>query len=362
MLESNNAPILPPSPAPGPLTGPSLFDRDDRPAPARPRCGCGEPVDPFWRYCPWCGLSQPFRRPAAPGPPTSAATACRICGWFTSPLHPYCPWCRHPQPVAEGLGLPLAAAPGFRIDAPCDWACGGGVQYPMPHCPWCGERQDWGAGRFEGVCAHCSNGVDDWMPWCPWCGKDAAGNDLLRPALERVEQLLAISGVPAWDYRVLLRPGVSGVDPAFPRIVEINRGLVGRRPPDPVRWEMLAGLILHELGHSFLYHHPAWTHSEVFRVAFGDVDAPYLVPDTVEVEFGDARFPIIPTGFASHYGVYHPQEDFAETFRYYVLRGGRMGELREEAARTRKLPVVSARFSALDTFLGLLRAESESGS
>ena len=68
---------------------------------------------------------------------------------------------------------PLKAPKGFRMDAKCDWGCGGGVQYPMPHCPWCGRDQHWNEDdRFEGECAQCARGVNDWMDFCPWCGEE----------------------------------------------------------------------------------------------------------------------------------------------------------------------------------------------
>ena len=225
----------------------------------------------------------------------------------------------------------------------------------MAYCPWCSEEQDWGAGPFEGVCPSCNGGVGDWMPWCPWCGKDAAGGDRLRPALERVERLIAAVGLGDWGYRVLLRPGVSGVDPEHPRIVEINRGLVLRRPMDQSEWDTLVGLIIHELGHSYLYHQLAWGRSVAFRQAFGDVDLPYDVPDTVDVEFGKPRFSRTPSGHASHYGQSHPQEDFAETFRYYVLRGGQLADLLSEARRTGKVEQVGERFRLLDAFVRAAR-------
>jgi len=41
---------------------------------------------------------------------------------------------------------------------------------------------------------------------------------------------------------------------------------------------MLTGLLLHELGHSFLYHHWAWTRTGRFRRAFGEVRKPIASP------------------------------------------------------------------------------------
>ena len=100
------------------------------------------------------------------------------------------------------------------MDARCDWGCGGGVQYPMRFCPWCGRPQTWNEeDQFEGDCPHCDRGVDDWMNVCPWCGQDATGRDLIPRALTRVRRLLLVSRIRDWGYRVLLRPGISGVDP-----------------------------------------------------------------------------------------------------------------------------------------------------
>src|SRR5207302_1927821 len=74
-------------------------------------------------------------------------------------------------------------------------------------------------------------------------------------ALRRVRQLLVVGRLKDWNYRVLLRPGVSGVTHRTPKIIEIERRYVtGKRRRDEISWNMLTGLILHELGHSFLYH------------------------------------------------------------------------------------------------------------
>ena len=75
---------------------------------------------------------------------------------------------------------------------------------------------------------------------------------------------------------MLLRPGISGVDPRYPKIVEIEqRYVVGKQRQDEISWTMLVGLITHELGHSFLYHHWDWTRTRRFRRAFGEVDKAY---------------------------------------------------------------------------------------
>src|SRR5690242_21227405 len=55
--------------------------------------------------------------------------------------------------------------------------------------------------------------------------------------------------VKHWGYRILLRPVISGVDPRWPKIVEIEQTyVVGKRKRDEIPWSMLVGLITHELG------------------------------------------------------------------------------------------------------------------
>ena len=187
----------------------------------------------------------------------------------------------------------------------------------MPYCPWCGRPQSWNEEDvFEGECPHCDRGVDDWMNICPWCGLDATGRDLIPRALTRVRRLLLVSRIRDWGYRVLLRPGVSGVDPRYPKAVEIEqRYVIGNKRPDEISWTMLVGLITHELGHSFLYHHWDWARSRSFRRAFGEVDKAYRGMDNTWVYFQRRRIAIAPRDFVSTYAAKHPQEDFAEVFR-----------------------------------------------
>src|SRR3989449_8820989 len=115
------------------------------------------------------------------------------------------------------------APKGFKYHGRCQWGCGGGVMYPMRSCPWCGRPQKWRYQEFHNICPHCNKGVNDWMDVCPWCGKDATGRDLIRQALRRVRQLLVVGRLKDWKYRVLLRPGVSGVTHRTPKIIEIER-------------------------------------------------------------------------------------------------------------------------------------------
>lgn len=251
---------------------------------------------------------------------------------------------------------PTRAAPGFRFDAWCDGECGAGVQYPMPYCPWCGEEQEWSDDDFEGECPHCRRGADDWMDWCPWCGEDATGQDLLPRAIRRVHRLLAVSRVPDWGFRILFRPGISGVDPQYPKIVEIDRAhAVQRRRRADVPWTLVVGLICHELGHSFLYHHWAWTRSREFTRAFGGADRDYRVEDDTWLDLQRRSVARAPVRYVTGYASTHPQEDFAETFRFYVTRRGQLRNVFAELGRKRKEAIVYERFLVLDRYLDRLR-------
>ena len=52
----------------------------------------------------------------------------------------------------------------------------------------------------------------------------------------------------------------------------------------------------------------------------------------------------------------HPQEDFAETFRFYLTRRGKLRELFAEFGRKRKGVVVYEKFLALHDYVRSLRA------
>jgi hypothetical protein len=313
------------------------------------RCVCGHELKRYWPYCPNCARAQIW---SDTGQITGAE--CHNCGWVVSDAYWFCPWCGadiyEEGPSSE---LPLKAPKGFRYHARCDWGCGGGLEYPMPHCPWCGREQTWRDDHdFEGSCPHCGRGVDDWMTHCPWCGSDATGQDLIRPALRRVRRLLGISRIRAWGYRVLLRPGVSGVDPRWPKVVEIEqRYVTDRRSRLDIDWSMLVGLMAHELGHSFLYHNWRWTRSERFRRAFGEVYKTYRGVDNTWVDFQRRRVATTLPDHVSSYAATHPQEDFAETFRFYVTRRGRMRELFAELGQKRKAVVVYEKFLTLHDYL-----------
>lgn len=316
------------------------------------RCVCGYELKRYWPYCPNCGRAHVW-----PDSDHLTGAECYKCGWIVSDAFSYCPWCGA-DIYEEGASAeePLKAPKGFRYHARCDWGCGGGLEYPMPYCPWCGREQSWrDDDEFEGSCPHCSRGVDDWMHYCPWCGDDATGRGLIRPALTRVRRLLIVSRIKPWGYRVLLRPGVSGVDPRWPKIVEIEQRYVTERSRGEIDWSMLVGLIAHELGHSFLYHNWRWTRSERFRRAFGEVYKTYRGVDTTWVDFQRRRVATRLPYHVSSYAATHPQEDFAETFRFYVTRRGRMRELFAELGQKRKALVAYEKFLTLHDYVRSMR-------
>lgn len=326
--------------------------REPRPK-AELRCAkCDHELKRYWPYCANCGRPQRWRDE---GHRTGAE--CYRCGWVVSDAYAFCPWCGA-DISEEGVSSeePLKAPKGFHFHARCDWGCGGGLEYPMPFCPWCGRKQHWYEGDFEGTCPHCARGVNDWMQACPWCGNDASGQDLIPKALRNVRRLLHISRITPWGYRILLRPGVSGVDPRWPKRVEIEqRYVVGKKKRDEIPWSMLVGLIAHELGHSFLYHHWLWTRSQSFRHAFGSVDKAYRVRDDTWVDFQRRRVTTTHTHHVTAYAATHPQEDFAETFRFYVTRRGRLRELFAELGGKRKGVIVYEKFLALHHYVRSLR-------
>jgi predicted RNA-binding Zn-ribbon protein involved in translation (DUF1610 family) len=324
----------------------------ERPRPET-RCACGHALRKFWYFCPACGRHQVWRDVQR-----VTGAECAKCGWMVSDKASFCPWCGADiYEAGVSSEVPLKEPKGFRMDARCDHYCGGGVQYPMSYCPWCGKPQSWNEDNlFEGTCPRCERGVDDWMDTCPWCGEDATGRDLIAPALREVRRLLKISGIANWGFRILLRPGVSGVDPHYPKIVEIEqRYIVEPRRRDEIPWTMLVGLITHELGHSFLFHNWAWTRSPRFRRAFGEVHKAYRAMDDTWVYFQRRHVAISPPNHVTAYAGKHPQEDFAETFRFYVTRRGRLRELFSELGRKRKGVVVYEKFLLLHDYIRSLR-------
>ena len=158
--------------------------------------------------------------------------------------------------------------------------------------------------------------------------------------------------VKDWHYRVLLRPGVSGVTHSSPKVIEIERRYVtGKRRRDEISWTMLTGLILHELGHSFLFHNWRLTRTGRFRRAFGEVRKAYRVSDSKWVDFEMRHVTTTMPNYVTAYAATHPQEDFAETFRVYVVRRGRLRELFGEFGRKRKGVVLFEKFLVLHDYV-----------
>jgi hypothetical protein len=324
----------------------------DRPRPET-RCRCGHPLRRFWWFCPACARPQTW-----PDAQLVTGRECHTCGWMVPGRASFCPWCQADlREDGVASGKPVREPKGFRMDARCDARCGGGVQYPMAYCPWCSEAQSWDdTDQFEGECPRCFRGVDDWMDTCPWCGQDATGRDLIAPAEREVRRLLRVAGIKDWGYRLLLRPGGSGVAPTSPKIIELNRDhvLAVRRRAD-VPWPLITGLIAHELGHSFLFHHWRWTRDDRFRRVFGSVDKAYRIDEDVPIRFDVRRVVIDPVDHVSAYAATHPQEDFAETFRLYLTRKRRLRELFAELGRKRKGVRVFEKFLLLHDHVRSLR-------
>jgi hypothetical protein len=314
------------------------------------RCGCT--LRRFWYFCPDCGkkLTWPDER-------NVTGYECYYCGWIVSNSFSFCPWCGKKIADEASSEFPLKQPRGFLYHARCLYVdCRGGQQYPMSYCPWCGCAVHWGHSGFDGPCPHCDGGVDDDMDHCIWCGGDATGQDLLQPAIRRVERLLRKVRVPDWGHRILVRPGISGVDPKYPKIVEIELRHVERR--DAVSWPTMVGLITHELGHSFLYHHWRFARSSRFRRAFGDVDKAYRGVDESWVSFRKRNISETPVNYVTSYASKHPLEDFAETFRFYVIRRGRLKDLLAEIGRKGKGVIVFEKFLTLHAYLQELRRKN----
>ena len=158
----------------------------------------------------------------------------------------------------------------------------------------------------------------------------------------------------------MLFRSVSGVTHRTPKIIEIERRYVTgkRRRRDEISWNMLSGLILHELGHSFLYHNWSFTRTGRFRRAFGEVRKAYRVADSKWVDFERRGVTTTLPNYVTAYAATHPQEDFAETFRFYVARRGRLRELFAEFGRKRKGVPVFEKFLVLHDYIRSLRGWS----
>ena len=77
--------------------------------------------------------------------------------------------------------------------------------------------------------------------------------------------------------------------------------------------------------------------------------------DNTWVYFQRRRIAIAPRDFVSAYAAKHPQEDFAETFRFYVTRRGRLRDLFAEFGQKRKGVILYEKFLVLHDFVRALR-------
>jgi hypothetical protein len=82
----------------------------------------------------------------------------------------------------------------------------------------------------------------------------------------------------------------------------------------------------------------------------------YRVADSKWVDFERRGVATTLADYVTAYAGTHPQEDFAETFRFYVLRRGKLRELFSEFGRKRKGVVVYEKFLALHDYVRSLRA------
>ena len=133
-----------------------------------------------------------------------------------------------------------------------------------------------------------------------------------------------------------------------------QRYVVGKRSRDEIPWTMLVGLIT--VSDDFcLCSRWEWARSRRFMHAFGEVDKAYRGMDNSWVYFQRRRVAIAPRDFVSAYAAKHPQEDFAETFRFYVTRRGRLRELFAEFGRKRKGVILYEKFLVVHDFVRALR-------
>jgi hypothetical protein len=82
----------------------------------------------------------------------------------------------------------------------------------------------------------------------------------------------------------------------------------------------------------------------------------YRVVDDAWVDFQRRRVAMSPVNHVSAYSTRHPEEDFAETFRFYLTRRGRLRELFAEFGQKRKGVIVYQKFLALHEYVRSLRA------
>src|SRR3954466_3000723 len=95
-----------------------------------------------------------------------------------------------------------------------------------------------------------------------------------------------------------------------------------------------------------------------FRRAFGEVDKTNRGMDNTWVYFHHRGIAIAPSAHLSQHAPNHPQEDFAETFRFYVTRRGRLRDLFGEFGRKRKGVTLYEKFLVLHDYVRALRGWS----
>ena len=81
----------------------------------------------------------------------------------------------------------------------------------------------------------------------------------------------------------------------------------------------------------------------------------YRINDDAWVDFQRRRVAISPVNHVSGYAARHPQEDFAETFRFYLTRRGRLREMFAELGQKRKGVPVYEKFLLLHDYVRSLR-------
>ena len=300
---------------------------------------------------------------ATPAPITGAE--CYRCGWMVSDTFSWCPWCGV-DIYEEGRRQRGAAAGAERLPARRPLRLGLRRRRAVPDGVLSLVRpsaRSWNEDDlFEGNCPHCAprrRRLDEHLPLV------RRRRHRARPhpagARPRAPPAAGLAASRDWGYRVLLRPGVSGVDPKYPKIVEIEqRYVVGKRRTgrDPV-------------DHAGRAHHAtSWvTASSIttgsgpgpdrFRRAFGEVDKAYRGMDDTWVYFQRRRVAIAPPNHVSAYAAKHPQEDFAETFRFYVTRRGGCATCSPSSAASARASSCTRSSSCFTTTCGRCAAGGE---
>jgi hypothetical protein len=121
---------------------------------------CKKSIEPFVKYCHWCGHGPKKRGPAA------GQVACSGCRETCAPVFSYCPWCGYDREVA---GKPRKRIAGFRLDLTCP-ECEGGITSAMEYCPWCDEDLDNASFAENCACISCGSQIKPEWHFCIYCG------------------------------------------------------------------------------------------------------------------------------------------------------------------------------------------------